>query len=116
MVIDSTPNSTAPTPTGVRWAGRTKRPVATTGDENQIKATERRRLSRPCQSDALVVAPPATNELAGASEAGWGRLQPFKTKASGLGAGMKVPYYATTHTTQAVCSPNGYAMRESIKW
>jgi len=46
----------SPTPKGVRWAERTKRPVASTDGEDHIKA------------------PPSTSELVSASEVGWGRL------------------------------------------
>ena len=44
------------TPKGVREAGRRRRPVAPTEDENHIKA------------------PPSTSEVVGPSEVGWGRL------------------------------------------
>ena len=47
---------------------------AITDGESHIKATERRRLSRPWQSDALLLAPPSTSEVARPSEVGSGRL------------------------------------------
>ncbi len=54
-------------------------------DYRSIKATERRRLSRPCQSDAPVVATPSASEAARPSEVEWGRLRAIQPVASADG-------------------------------